>query len=331
MKTLVLLVRRTFQEFGADNCTHMAAAISYYVLFSVIPLTVFLVSMFGFVMRDAELRDEVVDRLLETLPLEAESEQDNLVRDTIEGVKNVSAPLTIVGLVGMLWSASAMFGSIRKSLNIAWGLEKRRPIVQQKLVDLGMVAGLGLLLVASVVGTGFLRILRELSDENLGPVSEGTGFVWSVLPFFLPAVFSFAVFMLLYRYVPSAETHFRDVWPGALLATVLFELLKNLFSIYVANFAAYDIVYGSLGGILLFLTWVYLTANIVLLGAELASEYPRVLRGDYAEAAAAPAPARAKEALSRRAWRLAKGLVVREKEGAPRPAERPDGGKETGG
>ncbi len=326
VKTLILLAKRTFQEFNADNCTNMAAAISYYVLFSVIPLTVFLVSVFGFVMRDAQLRDQVVDRLLETLPLQAESQQDNLVRDTIESVKNASAPLTIVGILGMLWSASAMFGAVRKSLSIAWGVERQRPVVQQKLVDLGMVAGLGLLLVASVAGTVFLRTLRELSDENLGPLSEGTGFVWSVLPFFLPAVFTFAVFMLLYRYVPTAETHVGDVWPGALLATVLFELLKNIFAIYVAHFGTYDIVYGSLGGILLFLTWVYLTANILLLGAELAAEYPRVMRGDYAEAAAAAAPG-AKEALSRRAWRLAKGLVVREKEGAGRPRA----GKRSGG
>jgi len=97
----------------------------------------------------------------------------------------------------------------------------------------------------------------------------------------------------------------------------------------VANFATYDIVYGSLGGILLFLTWIYLTANILLLGAELASEYPRVLRGDYAEAAAAPAPLRAKEALSRRAWRLAKGLVVHEKEATEPPAKKPPAGKQT--
>jgi membrane protein len=329
MKTLALLARRTIEEFNADNCTHMAAAISYYVLFSVIPLTVFLVSVFGFIMRDAELQEEVIERLLETLPLETEGDQENLVRDTVEGVKNVSAPLTVVGILGMLWSASAMFGAIRKSLNIAWDLEKHRPVVQQKLVDLGMVLGLGLLLVASVAGTGFLRTLRELSDENLGPLSEGTGFIWSVLPFFLPAVLTFAVFMLLYRYVPSAETHFRDVWPGALLSTILFELVKNLFTIYVANFGAYDLVYGALGGILLFLTWTYLTAIILLVGAELASEYPRVLRGDYAETAVAVAKPR--ETLAGRAWRLAKGLVVHEKKAVPRPRRRPGPGKQTGG
>ncbi len=344
MKTLWLLVRRTAQEYGADNCSHMAAAISYYVLFSIIPLAIFLISIFGFVVRDEALQEDVAEDIVEFLNVESgvpvlepnqdaveerygpqgfeEIEQalnnltderkqelaaalnegasvtvagrtlgtdelsvrpDNVVIDTIRGVSEVSGALTIVGLVGMAWSASAMFGAIRKSLNIAWDTDVHRPVVQQKMIDVGMVLGLGLLLGASVAGTAALRTLQTLSDENLGPLSEGTGFFWSVLPFFLPAVFSFTVFLLMYRYVPNVTTSVRDVWPGALLATVLFEALKNAFAIYIANFSNYAGAYGALGGILLFLLWTYLTSNILLIGAELASEYPRVLRGDYAE------------------------------------------------
>ena len=348
MKTLWLLIRRTVQEYGDDNCSHMAAAISYYVLFSIIPLTIFTVSIFGLVVRDADLQQDVADEIVDFLNVEAgvpvfeadeqaieeqygaaalaeveqalerltdaEAEQlaasldagdtvvvagrrlsseelivrsDNAVTDVVKGVSGVSAPLTLVGLVGMAWAGSAMFGAIRKSLNIAWDTDTRRPVVQQKLIDLGMVLGLGVLMAASVAGTGALRTLQALSDDNLGPLSEGTGFFWSVLPLVLPAFFTFMVFMLLYRYVPNVKSPFRDVWPGAVLATVLFELLKNLFALYIANFSNYSGAYGALGGILLFLLWTYLTSNILLIGAELAAEYPRVLRGDYDEQEAA--------------------------------------------
>ena len=344
MKTLWLLIRRTVQEYGDDNCSHMAAAISYYVLFSIIPLAIFTVSIFGLVVRDADLQQDVADEIVDFLNVEAgapvfeadeqaiqerygagalaeveqalerlsdaEAEQlaaeldagdtvtvagrmlssdeltvrsDNAVTDVIKGVSGVSAPLTLVGLVGMAWAASAMFGAIRKSLNIAWDTDTRRPVVQQKLIDLGMVLGLGVLMGLSVASTGALRTLQALSDDNLGPLSEGTGFFWTVLPLFLPAIFTFTVFMLLYRYVPNVKSPFRDVWPGAVLATVLFEVLKNLFALYIANFSNYSGAYGALGGILLFLLWTYLTSNILLIGAELASEYPRVLRGDYDE------------------------------------------------
>ncbi|MCH7837647.1 MAG: YihY/virulence factor BrkB family protein [Chloroflexi bacterium] len=369
MKTLWLLVKRTVQEYGDDNCSHMAAAISYYVLFSIIPLAIFLISIFGLVVRDEELQEDVAADIVDFLNVEsgvpkleldrdavearygAEAfdeidealtdltepatealattveagelvtiagfelggEQlsvhpDNVVIDTIQGVSDVSGALTIVGLVGMAWSASAMFGAIRKSLNIAWDTEVHRPVVQQKLTDLGMVFGLGLLLGLSVAGTAALRTLQTLSDENLGPLSEGTGFFWAVLPLFLPAIFSFTVFMLIYRYVPNAPSSYRDVWPGALLATVLFEVLKNAFAIYIANFNSYAGAYGVLGGLLLFLLWTYLTSNILLIGAELASEYPRVLRGDYDEET--PAEPQAKRPVSETVRRAVRGLFL---------------------
>jgi membrane protein len=242
---------------------------------------------------------------------------DNIVTNTLRGVSNVSGALTIVGLVGMAWSASAMFGAIRKSINIAWDLEKHRPVVQQKLIDLGMVLALALFLLLSVITTGALRTLRQLSDENLGPISESTSVFWDIVPFILPAVFSFIMFAFLYRYVPAAKTEFRYIWPGALLATVLFEIMKNGFALYVANFSNYDLAYGALGGVLIFLLWTYITSNILLLGAEMASEYPRVLRGEYE--APAEKPAAPKRGLTQTGLKAVKGLFVRE-EAEKRPA-----------
>lgn len=323
MKTLWLLAKRTVQEYGDDQCSLVAAAISYYVLFSVVPLTIFVASIFGFVMRNDHARQEVIDRIVQSTPLD-QTEGTNLVSDTVNGVSRVSAPLTIVGLVGVAWSASAMFGAIRRGLNIAFDVEKKRPVVQQKAVDLGMVAGLGLILLVSVVGTGFLRIVREVSSDLLGPLSSGTSFFWQVVPFLVPALFSFALFLLVYRYVPAAGLGFRAVWPGALLAAILFEAVKNLFTIYLANFSNYDLAYGALGGVLIFLLWTYITASILLFGAELAAEYPRVRAGLYATAGGPSRP------LRQQAFDAVKALFVhREPESAsPAPEERKQMGAE---
>jgi YihY family inner membrane protein len=179
-----------------------------------------------------------------------------------------------------------------------------------------MLAGLGILVLASILGTAAIRVLRELSDEALGPVSDGSGFFWSILPLIVPALFTFPAFLLLYRYVPSAHTRISGVWPGALLATVAFELLKNLYALYVAKFNNYDVVYGALGGILLFMLYAYLTANIILIGAELAAEYPRVMRGDYVP----PPSAGAGLKLYQRGWLLIKSLFVRQPTIEPPPA-----------
>ena len=280
MRAVWTLIEQTFRHYGRHNCSQMAAAMSYYVLFSIVPLTLFLASIFGFVMRDESTRREVVDRIVEAIPLE-QDEGANLVSDTLRGVARVSAPLSLLALVGMGWSSSAMFGSVRRAINIVWGVERERPFVQQKLTDLAMMGSLSVALLLSIVGTGFLRTLRETSTEWLGPVSANTNWFWEVVRYLLPAFFSFAVFASLYRYVPRAKVRLGEVWPAALLATVLFEALKNSFAFYVANFRNYDLAYGALGGIMIFLFWTYLSANILLLGAEMSARLAELRAGVY--------------------------------------------------
>ncbi|MCI0849865.1 MAG: YihY/virulence factor BrkB family protein [Chloroflexi bacterium] len=382
MKTFWLLMRRTVQEYGDDNCSNMAAAISYYVLFSIVPLTIFLVSVFGLIVRNAELEQDISSELVDFLEVEegvpllepdetaiterygseafgeidaavaglsvAEIEElaaelkderpvtvagfsltedelpvlaDNVIVDALEGVSGVGGALGIIGLIGMGWAGLAMFGSIRKSLNIAWDTDVHRPVVQQKLFDLLMMVGLGTLMASSVGATMALSTLRALSAD-LGPFSEGTRFIWTVVPLLVPAVMSFIMFVIVYRVVPNVRHSFRDVWPGALVAAVLFEILKNGFAIYVANFNNYAGAYGALGGILLFLLFVYLSANILLIGAELAAEYPRVLRGDYDEEEAAKPAGAGIRGSARKAVR---GLFLHDRdEPEAKPPSEPD-------
>jgi membrane protein len=275
MKSLWLLTKRTAQKYGADSCSQMAAAISYYVLFSVVPLAIVLASVFGFVSRNNDVRNEVVERVVDQTALGGD-EGEQFVADTIDGISRVSAALSVIGLLAMAWSSSAMAGSVRRSLNVVWGTPSNRPLAQQKLLDLAMVLGLGLLLGASIAGTAALQTLRRV-----GPLSDSS-LLWTAPSLALPAAFTFATFLFLYRYVPVERDDVRTVWPGALLATVLFEAMKNGFALYVAYFNNYDVVYGSLGAIMLFLLWTYLASSILLLGGELAVEYGSLRRGEYA-------------------------------------------------
>ncbi len=331
-------------EYGRDNCNQLAAAISYYVLFSIVPFTVFVVSVFGLVKGGNRLQQDVTpavvdfvglrqgspiievreapvaalygrpavaeianavgdlspdeaaalaDRLTGSQPRpvtlagrqltdkELSIRYDNSVSNTLRDVSRISAPLTIVGLIAMAWSGSAMFGAVRRALNAVWKVQVQRPFFQQKLQDLLMGAGLGVLLLASLAGTGLLRVLRDLSDEALGPLSPNTGIFWAMLPFVLPFLFSFMVFSLIFRYVPAARVEMKDAWLGAVVASLLFEVLKNAFAFYVANFRAYDIIYGSLGGILLFLTSVYISAAILLFCGEVTLAHPRLVAGEF--------------------------------------------------
>ncbi len=263
--------------------------------------------------------DETVTVAGRTLgPDEIAVRSENLVTDTIRGISGVSGALSVIGLLVSAYSASAMFASIRKSLNVVWSVKSRRPYFQQKLIDLAMVFIFGLILLVSVAGTITLRAIREFSDDALGPLSTGTSIFWDIVPFLLLAVFSFLLFAAIYRYVPATRIQFRDIWPGVLLATLLFEAMKNAFALYIANFDNFDVAFGALGGIMIFLVWVYATANIMLIGAEMASEYPRVRSDVYRREQTPAGPARTS---SERAWRVVRGLFVHAQPRREQPQE----------
>jgi membrane protein len=291
VRFLLTLARRSVEEFFADNCTQMAAAISYYVLFSLFPLLIFIVGVLGLVLQDSELQSETIESVLDFIPV-SEDESRNDVTEAVEQVAGVgSGALGLFGLVLMAWSGSNMFGVIRRSINTAYDLEYHRPLVQQKLLDLALVAGMGMFFLTSIFATGFLRVVRQRSEDisYVGDAAESAGFVWDAGSFLIPLTLSFFAFTVMYWVVPATKVRPLDVWPAALIAALMFGIANLGFSIYLENFANYGLVYGSLGAVVAFLFWVYLSANILLFGAEVASEYPRVLRGDYAEARPAPA------------------------------------------
>jgi len=276
----LILTVRALQAFGEDRCSHMAAAISYYALLSLFPLLILLVSVVGIFLRSSSLQQDLVDQVLDILPLTQDEGADE-VSQAVRAVAGVSVPLTIVGLAGLAWSASAMFGAIRSSLNVAWGSSSRRSLIRQKLLDLTMMAGFGAFFLLSISATGLLRATQEASSDLLGPLSGSSFFFWRAVSFVVPALLSLGGFAVLYRFVPSAPVKMSGVWAGAAAAAFLFELAKNGFSFYLANFGRYDLVYGSLGAVVTFLVGLYLSAAVLLFGAEVAAEYPKVVSGEY--------------------------------------------------
>lgn len=264
------VARRASREFMADRCTEMAAAIAYRVLFSILPVVALLVAAAGFLLTVPEVRESVVQRVLDQLPLEG-----GLVVDAVRAVSRSSGSLTIAGALGLLWAALGLFGTLRHALNIAWGVRPRHNLFRQHLKDLTGLLIAGLLLAISIGGTSALFSIREVALPMLGPAARVFAAVWNAVMVLFPMLITFLVFTLLYRYVPSVDHRFGDVWPGATIATILFEGGKHAFTWYVANFNRYEILYGALGAVMLFLLWVYVSALILLAGAEVAAEWKR--------------------------------------------------------
>ena len=306
-----LLVRETIREFGEDECPQLAASISYYVLFSIFPLTLFFVAISGIILTsDSGLREDLIQRLFDVLPLSEDEGHDNL-SSAVDGVATGFSVVGLASVVGLMWSASGMMGALRRALNQAWDTDYKRPFLRGKLLDLVMVLSLGILVAMSVGATIFLQVARRVSDDlsdALGPLGSGSTLSLEVVAVIVPLLISFVTFMVVFKFVPSVNTRFSSIWPGALVSAVLFEVVKNGFAIYLRNFGNYDAVYGPLATVVIFLFFVYISANILLLGAEVASEWPRVIHGHYdgEQESEAPKPV---EPLRRRLLEAVTGLL----------------------
>jgi membrane protein len=252
--------------FLADGCPKLAAAISYYALFSLFPLAIVAVALFGLFVGDDAAREEVVDAILDNVPLR---EDRNELRDVLETVTAGAGAGGALGLVGLIVSASAVMGAVRFAVNTVWDVEVHRPFLRGKALDLALVAGAGLVVAASLASTLAVQILGEL-----GPVA---GFLAGQAA---PAALAFAVFAALLRIVPQTRPTWRDVWPGALVAALLWAVLKAAFGWYLGNVADLGAVYASLGTVVAFLLFVWASANVFLLGAEVARHWPRVRDGE---------------------------------------------------
>ncbi len=281
----LMVLKRSGKDFFEDNCPQMAAAISYYVLFSIFPLLIFLISVLGNFLRNDNFRNKLIDLIVQFIPI-AGSQDDNLIISVLHQISSKSnGAIGIFGLLVMAWSASGMFGVVRSSVNIAYDLKKSRPFFMQKMIDLAMVLVVGIFFLFSIAATTLVRILQDLSSKwiialslpNLDTFIGEHGLAWQMLSYLIPFVLSCIGFYIIYWIIPAVRFPFRLLWPAVLFASVLFEIGKVVFVFYIQHFAKYELVFGSLGTVLAFLFWVYISAMILLFGAEIASGYSRAL------------------------------------------------------
>lgn len=295
------LARRAGREFLDDGCPQRAAAISYFALLSLFPLAIMLVAVFGLVVDDDEARRRVIEVVLDNVPLREDRGGADLEAVLIS-VTSSRGGFGVLGVLGLLISASAVMGAVRQALNAAWDLVDTRPPLQGKLVDLLLVLMVGVVIAASLAMTLAVQLVASIGERlgRLGAVAEPAVLLAGRL---VPALLAFATCAVVFALVPARPAGLRDTWPGVLVAALGFEAAKAGFSLYLDTAANYGAVYASLGGIVAFLVFVFAAANLFLLGAEAASEWPGVRDG--------PLPEPSDEPLGRRLRRSLRALVVR--------------------
>ena len=259
------------QDFYHDHCPQQAAGIAYRVLFSIVPLAIVLVSIFGLVLQDDAVRKDVVDAIVRHLPVTVAGR-----KDVENALTSIATPLSAAGLLSLAlfaWAATGMMAGIRFGLETAMHVTESRPTFRGKAVDLLLVVGAGLL-VLLMAGLTVLGGLVQRTSGSLGSfLGIGTGFIADLFLRLLTFALVVGVVLLLYRFVPARGLDTRDGVAGALLTGVFLELI-SLASAFVYNKAtSLSVIYGSLTVGLVFLYSTYLYASALLFGAEFAAAW----------------------------------------------------------
>jgi membrane protein len=275
-------LKRTFSEFREDNVTDWAAALTYYGILSVFPALIALVSILGLVGQSA------TDPLLTNLGSFAPGPAHKILENALQGLTNSSGGagiLFVVGLAGALWSASSYIGAFIRASNSIWDVEEGRPIWKTLPLRLFITVVTLILLTATVVAVAITGPLADKVGKLLG-VGGAAVTAWDIAKWPVLILVVSLMFSILYYAAPNVrQPAFRWVTPGGILAVVVWIIVSALFGIYAANFGSYNKTYGSLGAIVIFLVWLWLTNVAILLGAELNAE---VERGRQIEAGQPP-------------------------------------------
>lgn len=259
----------TINEFLDKNCPYIAGAIAFYTLISIFPLLLAIISLLGYLSPGTpEEQQELALRTADIIPVSSD-----FIGETVSSVVESRVVTGIVGIFGLLWTATVVFGAIRKGINSAWGITKPRPFLKERLIDFTLVIGAGILLLIVLLSSPTLGFVREVTGV-LAPESEYFSHaIWNIIARLILPTLAFATFLVLYKFLPNTSVKLSNVWAGALLASLAFNAANLCFVWYVQNYGHYNLIYGSVGTILATLTWVYLSAIILLFGALVTSRY----------------------------------------------------------
>jgi membrane protein len=261
------MLRRVGQQAVAHDIISRSAQLSYFFLFSLFPLLVFLTSLIGYVSDSGtELREDLMRQLRPLVPAKAHA----LIFDTLdEIIRGSSGGKISFGLVVGLWTASFGMGAVITSLNAAYGVRESRPWWKAQLVALALTVTLAVLIVSALAVLLYGRGIGLLAAGWFG-LGETFTTAWSILQ--LPIVLGFVLlaFALIYYYAPDVEQiKWQWITPGSALALALWLLVSFGFRVYLYYFDTYSTTYGSLGAVMILLLWLYLTGAAILFGGEL--------------------------------------------------------------
>lgn len=271
----VYLLKGSAQEFSDDNAARLAAALAYYTVFSLAPLLLVIIALVGFFW-EAE-QDEVRDRLIGELSDAIGQDGAAAIQTMLEASTQAGGGIiaTVVGVGGLIWGATRIFAQLQGALNDIWDV---RPLpdrgimnmISTRVTSFTMVLVMGFLLLVSFVLSAVLSAAGDVIAEHFAYST----LLLEVINHSIALIVITLLFAAIYKYLPDVEIKWRDVWVGAFITAVIFNLAKYGISVYLSTTGTAT-MYGAAGSFVVLLLWVYFSALIFFFGAEITQVYAR--------------------------------------------------------
>ena len=269
--------------YNSDDLT-FASSIAYYALLSLFPFFLLAFSILASAAGTEADRDQILQFVLRYFP-----QQFEFMRRQFDSMQQARVQLGVAGSVLMIWAAMGVFGAVTSAVNHAWGVEKQPSYFKHKMISFLMLATSGLLLLIGLLLVSAINVTEAGWFAVVMERVPGLYWLQSYAVESGTTVFFIFIVGLVFYFVPNAKVRFRDVWVGAVLTGLLWRLALAGFSQYIRDQSRFS-VHGSIGGVVVFLLWVYISAVVFLYGAEVTAAYARLRRHRPDEIPAAPTP-----------------------------------------
>ena len=264
-------LKRTAKEFSADKLPHWAAALTYYGVLSIFPALLALVSILGLIGSSAI--QPISDNLAKVAPGPAKE----ILTGALQGLQNGGGAglLFIIALAGAIWAASGYISAFMEASNAIYDIEEGRPIWKKLPLRIAITIVMLVLLAISALAVVLTGPLAQQAGKLVG-VGSAAVTIWDIAKWPILVLIVAFMFAVLYYSAPNVkQPSLKAVMPGGILAVIVWIIASAAFAFYVANFGSYNKTYGALGGVIVFLVWLWLTNIAILLGAEYNAERAR--------------------------------------------------------
>jgi membrane protein len=276
-KILWRLLRETATEWQQDKASRLAAALSYYAIFSLAPLIIVVIAIAGSLFGEAAARGKIIDQIQGAVGPEAAAFLQTLLQNVNHGGPGTGIIASVLGIIALLFGATGLFVELQDALNTVWNVTAKpnlglKDFIRKRLLSFAMILSVGFLLLLSLMVSAVLSALSHFAAT--ATTLSGLAPFWQIVN----TIISFGVitllFATLYKLLPDVKIAWSDVWVGSGITSLLFMIGRYLLGLYLGS-TAISSTYGAAGSLIILLVWFYYSAQILFFGAEFTQVYAR--------------------------------------------------------